>query len=471
MKIVLVWPKGFDSIYVMPIPLGYLASNMPSNHEVKIFDCSINNISANTPEFKNLLTEFAPRVVGVSCWSSTYPEAIRVIEAAKSIDPNVVTVIGGAHATSYPNRTMDNKSVDFLFRGESELYFPIFLEELEKNTHDWGKVKGLAYRTSDGALVKNEIHIEKELDKIKIPDYDIIGLEQYIKSGYRLHTKYKRNAPIWLTRGCPYRCGFCSAPLQNGKLVRTHSIEYIVEWVKYMYYERGIKLINIIDDNFTFHVKWAKEFCKAMIDLNIKDLHFSTPNGIRVQRSDSELFGLMKQAGWEHLVIAPESGSPKTLNRMCKDLNLDIIVKKVQEIRDAGLKAQGFFILGYPGETIEDIKMTEQFARKSKFNMVYFNNFQPLPGTPIYNELVESQEIEDGLLPAKSYSSGERVYTPKELKDFNFPLFVLKNYLYMIVRKPSSIFYMLLMFSPIMLISKFFSNLKNMALSHLSKSD
>ena len=262
---------------------------------------------------------------------------------------------------------------------------------------------------------------EKEhLDEIKIPDYEAMRLEEYIENGYRFNTRHKRNAPIWVTRGCPYRCGFCSAPFQNGKPVRVHSIEYMIEWIKLLYYEKDIKLMNIIDDNFTFHVKYAKEFCRAMIDLGIKDLHFSTPNGIRAQRSDPELFSLMKQAGWENVVVAPESGSVATLARMKKDQDPEVILQKIRDIREVGLKVHGFFIVGYPGESIEDLKITQDYMRRCKFNMVFINNFQPLPGTPIYDELVDLGKIEDGLMP-KNYSDGERVYTPEGLKNFNFP--------------------------------------------------
>jgi radical SAM superfamily enzyme YgiQ (UPF0313 family) len=462
MRIALVWPNGFDAIYVIPISLGYLKSNLPASHEVEIFDCTLSDLNAESDEFKKKLKHFDPDVVGVSCWSPTFHEAVRVLQVAKSLNPEVTTVIGGAHPSSYADKTMDYDVIDYLFSGESELSFPVFIDELQKDDPDWSQVAGLVYRNpGDGTLQKNPMQREKEhLDEIQIPDYDAMHLEQYIDGGYRFNTRYKRNAPIWVTRGCPYRCGFCSAPFQNGKPVRSHSVDYMIKWVKYLYYDKDIKLMNIIDDNFTFHVKYAKKFCRAMIDLGIKDLRFSTPNGIRAQRADPELFRLMKQAGWENIVVAPESGSPSTLDRMQKDQDPEVIIQKIREIREAGLKVHGFFIIGYPGETIEDIRITQNFMRKCRFNMVFINNFQPLPGTPIYDELVKAGEIEDGLLP-KNYSDGERVYTPDELKNFNFPYYVLKNYLYIMLAEPSNIFYMLRLISPKMVVKKVLVNTRN----------
>ena len=461
MKIALIWPKGFDTSYVLPISLGYLKSNLPPKHEIRIFDCSFHSFDYESRAFINKLKDFNPDVAGVSCWSSTYPEAINILKKIKSANHKITTVIGGPHPTCYADKTFKNECVDFLFRGEAELSFPIFIEELEKTTHDWSRVPGLTYKADDGTIKNNEMQHERDLDKSRIPDYDAIDLDGYIENGYNYCASFKRNAPIWVTRGCPYRCAFCSAPIINGRRLRRHSLDYVIEWIKYLYYEKGIKLINIIDDNFTLDVRFAKEFCKSIISLEIKDLQFNSPNGIRVQRSDKELFVLMKKAGWEYVSIAPESGSVKTLRRMKKDLDIDIIPEKVKEICDAGMKVHGLFMVGYPGETMEDIKATEKLLRKCRFDMVYIANFQPLPGTPVYDELVKAGEIDNGLL-AKNVSGGERAYTPDTLRNFNFSKFILVNYLYVMLSNPKKIPYMLRLFSPAMVIKKVFANLKNM---------
>tara|TARA_Y100000031_G_C8214843_1_gene382841 strand:- start:867 stop:1640 length:774 start_codon:yes stop_codon:yes gene_type:complete len=244
----------------------------------------------------------------------------------------------------------------------------------------------------------------------------------------------------------------------------------MVDWVKYLYHEKGIRMINIIDDNFTFHMDYAKEFCNEMIKLNLPDLRFGTPNGIRLQRTDTELLSLMKLAGWENLIVAPESGSKETLKRMRKDLDPDIIPDKVQEIKDAGLKVHGFFIIGYPGETPEDLQKTVDLIRKCKFNFFFLNNFQPLPGTPIYDELVAEGKIEEGLLP-KNYSGGERVYVPEALEDFNFPRFVLKEYGVLALTDPLNIPYMFKLVSPGLIAKKVYSNMKNMILPNGKSKD
>lgn len=467
MKIALIWPKGFDTNYVLPLAFGYLKSNIDKDkHEIKIIDCSLRRLDADSPVLRQEIIDFNPDVAGVSCWATTYHEAVKIFKVVKSINSDIITVIGGVHATTYPDRTMEHPEIDFLFRGESELLFPLFLDKITDTVPAFENVPGLTYR-SNGSLIKNPPEYRDNIDEIKWPDYDAIDLERYINSGYRLHTSIKRNAPIWVTRGCPYRCTFCTAPLQNGKKVRVHSVEYLVELVKHLYFEKHIKQINIVDDNFTFHTEFAKEFCRAVIALELKDLRFNTPNGIRVQRTDKELLHLMRKAGWRSLIIAPESGSKKILKKMQKDLDPDIVPEKVREIREAGLKCSGFFIIGYPEETIEDIEATVNLIKQCRFNFFFLNNFQPLPGTPLYDTLVKKGEIEDGLMP-KNFSDGGRAYTPPALRHFNLPKLVLKLYLNLALREPMNIPYMLSQATPRMIIKKVWVNIKHMILHWVS---
>jgi len=456
-KIALIWPKGFDKTYSIPLPYGYLKSNIDeSKYEIRIFDNTISNRLSTDELFKQDLREFDPDLVGVSTWSPMSIEAIDCLRIAKDIKHEVITCIGGAHATSYHEKIAGIRGVDFIFRGEADLSFSVFLEQLERQDPEFSKVKGLVYRGTE-CVVVNDVDREDDLDKIKIPDYDSIQLDYYVRNGYRWNCPPKINAPVWITRGCPYRCGYCAAPELNGKPVRTHSIPYMMKWIKYLYFQRGVRWINILDDNFTYHKKYAKEFCRAVIDLGLKGLRFGTPNGIRMERGDEELWGLMKQAGWKTLMVAPETGSEKTIKRMDKDLDLKIVPRVVKEIREAGLKVQGFLILGYPGESEEDLLATRELILKCKFNFVFLASFQPLPGTPIYNELVASNELPEGILP-HSYSDGTRAYMPDDLKEFNFPKFILRTHLLMMVNNLRNVPYhlslMFKLFSPRQVVKK-----------------
>jgi len=179
-----------------------------------------------------------------------------------------------------------------------------------------------------------------------------------------------------------------------------------------------------------------------------------------MEHIDKELLKLMKRAGWRYVTIAPESGSVKTLKRMNKNLDLKIVPKKVKEIKNAGLKVIGYFMIGYPSETQKDIKDTVKLIRRCKFDFFHLFNFQPLPGTPVYDRLVKRREISPDFLP-KEYSGGNIAYVPKKLKNFNFSLLRLKEYLRLVVTRPLNAPYMLKYFSCKTIITKIFSNFIN----------
>jgi radical SAM superfamily enzyme YgiQ (UPF0313 family) len=351
---------------------------------------------------------------------------------------------------------VEYEEVDYLFVGEADLSFGVFLDQLWSESPQWHRVRGLVRREGT-ELVKNASERSDGLDSIVIPDHHAMRLDDYNRQGYRWNSPPIGNAPLWATRGCPYRCQYCAAPDLNGRPVRMHSVAYMMRWIQSLY-DEGTRWFNIIDDNFTYHVDYAKTFCRALIDLDLKGAGFGTPNGIRMSRGDPELWRLMKQAGWQHLIVAPESGSADTLEKMKKDLKLDVVPRVVKEIQDAGLKCQAFFIVGYPGETAEDIEETFRLIRRCRFNFVFLANFQPLPGTPVYDQLVADGEIEDGLLPF-NFSDGIRVYTPKELEDFNFAKFILKTHLMMAVTNPRNVPYhagiMFHLYKPSFVIKKF----------------
>ena len=151
--------------------------------------------------------------------------------------------------------------------------------------------------------------------------------------------------------------------------------------------------------------KFVLEFCRQVqiLKKEIPDLIFSTPNGIRMNRLDREVLTAFKQAGWEALTIAPESGSEKTLKAMKKQINTQEICDYAFLIKQFGFKLFGFFIIGYPGETIADVKQTIKFACKLPFDYITFSAFTPLPGTPVFDRLLATGEISEAYVPGNYF--------------------------------------------------------------------
>lgn len=445
MKIALIWPYGNDFTYSIPLGLAFLVSNCTvPGVEFKVFDGTLYDAPHSSSRYREFLTSYQPDVIGISCWSKTFPETLRLLQTTKALLPDIITVLGGIHPTVYAEKTLELSSVDYVLTGESELSFKELITSIARNV-PVSDIAGLVMKTATGIRANPQCPL-RDLDSLAYPDYRAIELTKYFDKGYRYFSRTSRNAPIWMTRGCPYECKFCSAPLINGRKIRMHSVEYGVEWIDMLYKDFGVRHINIIDDNFTFYSDYTKKFCEALINKNYSDFTIYAANGIRAQRTDAETLKLMKRAGWKTITVAPESGSRHVLKLMKKELDPDMWCSKVSEIRAAGLRAHGLFLIGYPGETLEDLQQTEALIRKSKFDSIGIQYFQPLPGTPIYDTLVDNGDIEDTLLP--NSTTGNRVYVTEGLKDFNFSRFALKMYLLNFAARPMGVIREMLSYNP-----------------------
>lgn len=440
LRVALFWPSGPDVTYTLPMGLGYLKSNTTDPRvELRLFDCVLEKADSASPKVEAFLREYRPHIVGVSAWSAYFGEALALLHSARAIDPKVITLVGGVHASAYPVETAREEIVDFVISGEAEISFGKFLAEFYRDQPDWSQIPGLLFRTAEGIVHQNPMELVADIDKLAIPDYDFINLRSYIENGYRMKAPSKWNAPIWASRGCPYRCNFCSAPIINGNKIRHHSVSYLIDWIKTLYHDHGIRWINIVDDNFTFDVNFAKSFCRTALELNLPGLGFGTSNGVRMQRGDKELWRLMKRAGWRTVIVAPESGSEATLKLMNKGLKIAVVPQIVEDIRSAHLHVHGFFMVGYPGETVADLRKTADFIRSTRFDSVVIQRFLPLPGTPIYETLVNEGKIPRGYLP-DNLGFGNVRFVDESLKDFNFTRYILGIQLWMALRHPLSYF-------------------------------
>ncbi len=131
-KIALIWPNGYNPEYSIPLSLAYLKSNIDEKkYEVRVFDNALRNLSYDSKIFYNELKSFDPNVVGISTWSPMFLETLEIAKLVKSINSKVITVLGGAHVTSYYERIMGVDDVDFMFRGDADLSFGVFLDELQ----------------------------------------------------------------------------------------------------------------------------------------------------------------------------------------------------------------------------------------------------------------------------------------------------------------------------------------------------
>lgn len=395
MKILLVAPVKDNSTGLAqfpPIGLGYVAAALRAAgyNDVSILDCVLERMDIKG--FEGYLRRLKPQVVGVNSWSVSVREVDKSLKAVKSIDPSITTIIGGPHPSALAQKAMAFfKEADFGFVGEAEVGAPMLMDIVSgrKKGLRPAEIPGLMWREG-GRIYSNPQILEKDLDKFGPPSWDLIRPERYSAPGTLIQ---KKTACIITTRGCPFSCTFCSAYITAGRTVRQRSVDNIMKELRMLYSDYGIRRFVVFDENITLKHSHIKAFCQSVIDSGLK-IAFELPNGIRLDTLNIEILSLMRRAGFsERVAVGIESGSERILKLMKKGLTKDEIREKVELLNRAGFRPIGYFIVGFPTETADDIEETVSFAMSLKLYRAGFMPFHPLPGTESFRFLIEAGEI------------------------------------------------------------------------------
>jgi len=395
MKTLLVKPYNLSDHIQPSLGLGYLAASLRAEgHDAVILDCIKDGVTKDA--LLERVKRLRPDAIGFQCYTFDLKFVREALEGIKRHDKNITTVIGGPHPSAAPKETFGyfGDSLDFLFIGEAEKGLPLLLDKLDKKrSADYGEIPGLAWR-NDGDIKLNPQFFIDDLDGLGMPAWDLIRPEDYPESQHGAFFEKFPIAPVMVTRGCPYHCTFCAGNVVSGKRIRRHSIDFMLDQIKYLHNERGIREFHIVDDNFTFDKGYAKEFLKRLIDLNL-GMSWSTPNGVRIDTLDEELLRLMKESGLYLISLGIESGSDRVLKLMKKGTTVEKNRKGVKLIRSAGIDAAGFFIMGFPGETKEEIKETIDLSLELDLIRANYFTYLPFPGCQSFNELSARGELND----------------------------------------------------------------------------
>ena len=394
MNILLISPK-YDSYVVAPhLGLGYLSSCLKKKgHNVKVLDGLREEISYDPKDWN---------LVGVTAMSTYFPECCKIVEEAKSF--GLKTIIGGPHIICDPEQSLIDSKADYAAAGEGERTMSQLAAGIEPEL-----VEGLVY-WKDGKPIRsnpNLQHLIKEkkmyttkignqsrdfqidIDDFGEPDWSSIDPRSYTKTvPHGMIYKSLPLAPIITTRGCPYSCIYCSAPITAGKRMRYRDPVKVVDGIEMLIKNFGVKEIQIEDDNFTLKRTHTVAICEEIIKRNIK-INWGLPNGVRIDKLDPDLLRLMKKSGCYQMSLGIESANQRILDLIKKRLNKDLVRKTVQDIKNAGIEAVGFFMIGFPTETKSEIKETIDFACSLELDRANFTKATPLPGTELYNIWIE----------------------------------------------------------------------------------
>src|SRR3989339_110121 len=364
-----------------PLGLLYVAAALEKEHSVSVIDATLE-------DWRNLRKAGDKYYMGLNF--------NRLKERIQELNPGVVVISGGVHPTVKPVETLESKNIDIIVRGEGEITVCKLLKALEKGKNgDYGKVKGIGYKTV-GKIILTPVRTPiADLNNLPLPARHLVDMEGYFsalgeRSGARdMYTYSRRTVSIMTSRGCPFGCNFCSIHLTMGRRFRARTPENIIAELKEVIAGYGVKHINFEDDNITFDRKRAEELFDLMIK-NKFDITWSAPNGIRADTLDEKLIIKMKASGCKRVFVAPESGVQKVVDEIIgKKLDLKKIEEAVVLLKKHDIIVDGSFVIGFPGETIDDIKKTVKFALKLKklgMSAAGFHIATPYYGTKLYTE-------------------------------------------------------------------------------------
>jgi len=399
MKILLAKPFNISDHIQPSLGLGYLATAVRKEHDVEILDCIKEGLVIERIEQE--IRKRNPDAVGFQFYTFDNNYISKALAIIKGINPRIITLTGGPHPTAVPEETMSEMgdTLDFSFKGEAETGLPLLLKEITLTAGDKGRlnseilstIPGLIWRRNGSTMVNAQVFRE-DLDELGFPAWDLIRPDKYPEAQHGAFFENFPIAPIMITRGCPFQCTFCGGSLITGKKVRFRSVGHVMQEIEMLYKDYGIREIHIVDDNFTMKPDYAKEFCRKLIASGLK-ISWATPNGVRVDTLDEELLRLMKESGLYLISLGIESGSDRILKLMKKHLDTANVRERIKLIRKVGIDIAGFFIIGFPGETKEEIRQTIKFSTELDLLRANFFTYLPFPGTESYKELAQSGEI------------------------------------------------------------------------------
>ena len=378
------------------------------NNKVLLDDNKTLLIGESDKQLANYISRIQPDIVGISVLFSNLAEhAHSIARIVKNINPETPVILGGNHISNavidyqyslkHPNSNLDkaindleDDNIDYAMIGECDEAILDLVNALFNDNPNLHSVPGLIFKTDDGFHI-NPKPKPVDIKKLPFPARNLMNMEGYFKIGLFHSSKSSSNriANIMTSRGCPEKCSFCTTPRMWGSL-RWRDSQNIFEEIKLCVDKYNIQEIQFEDDSLTANINHLFALCDLLEPLKIP---WCLPNGIKVNyyaSKQNSIFKRMAKAGCYQVTLACESGVQRVLDDIIgKNLKVDEIKPAIQKARDAGLFVHTFWIVGFPGETWEEMEKTIEVAEKTNADSYSVAILSPLPGSPIYHQVME----------------------------------------------------------------------------------
>jgi anaerobic magnesium-protoporphyrin IX monomethyl ester cyclase len=402
---------AYSAGVVPPLGLSYVAAALvAAGHDVTVIDALGEAPLASAPSVHPKLVlrgltieEIVRRLptdtdgVGLSVmFSQGWPDADALVTAIRRARPDVPIFAGGEHTTaswSYILETCDALTVCVLGEGEETA---VELANWIGGRGTLTAIRGIAYR-HDGRPRRNEPRARiRAIDEIPLPAWHLFPIEAYLSHGLGHGVNRGRSMPILATRGCPYRCTFCSSPEMWTTRYTMRSVAAVVDEIEDYVTRYRAANIDFYDLTAIIGRKWILEFCHELARRRVR-VTYQLPTGTRSEALDAEVLDALFRTGCRNITYAPESGSPRTLKLIKKHVKPERLLGSMRTACQRGIHVKANLMIGFPDETRRDVLETLRFGLRAAWagvdDIVLFP-VSPYPGTDLYRELVAAGALD-----------------------------------------------------------------------------
>ncbi len=326
---------------------------------------------------RQVISEFRPQFLGFTVCTPQFSIAQEISKFSKDVNRDIFIICGGSHATALPFELLQRTSIDMVVLGEGDY---TVVEVIQHYPDILDQVKGICFKRNGHKIRTHSRGYIDQLDALPYPALDLFQVQDYVYPSQ----SSSRNpvALIETSRGCAGRCIFCSR-IVDGGIVRFKSPARVMNEMMYAK-SVGFNEVHFADENFTADIGRATQICDLLIQNDVT-IPWVPRSGIRVDCIGEKLFEKMKQAGCYHLPFGIESISQNVLNICNKGITIEQIERAIRMAKDYKFMTTGYFMVGLPEQTLEDITHDIQFAKNVGLDFVKFGATIPYPGTVLFN--------------------------------------------------------------------------------------
>jgi radical SAM superfamily enzyme YgiQ (UPF0313 family) len=380
-----------------PVGLTYLASCLRERRDADVRILDIKFSKRPEEEIRGRLEAFRPDVVGISGMTAESFMAHKAAAIARALDPGIPVIMGGPYASSERESILADKNVDVAVVGEGEETMLELSEAIRSEGRGYrrsavlGKIAGILFRNEKGDVEATPPRpFIQDLDSLPFPAWDLVDLKGYWSMVGFSSVGIRPYFPLFTSRGCPFQCTYCHNIF--GKKFRARSAANVLAEIEAIHRQYGVLDFELYDDIVNFDRDRLKEILTGLLD---RGLHTSLNlvNGVRTDLLDEEMILLLKRVGVGEISVGIETASPRIQKIIKKHLNLEKVDENIRIMAGHRILTRGYFMVGFPTETEEELRATYNFALRSQLHIAIFNIVTPFKSAPMYQTFVEHGKL------------------------------------------------------------------------------